>query len=298
MSEAIFWGGVVYALGFGLFVKRRKVLDTPTAKALSAAIGRAELVGTAHGEPPERSIVTDTPCAYWEAELFRKVPNGKGGKTMKRIAMSNARCGHFWLADASGQVPVLVEGAHWWLDGATKLRSRSFMRKGDAIGERARSWVRSASGVEWEDAHFKLVERRLEEGGPVYALGTLSAVPDLLCATPGRAARRPRSVPAAIAFGFYEMFFKPAPAGDALSQAIARVRDGGDAAAVAEARRALPDWLQASERVALWKGTRRDPLIIANCAENRLARRLAQWGFATMGLGTVLILSGVAELFK
>jgi hypothetical protein len=298
VSEAIFWGGLVYAIGFGLFIKRRRVLDTPTAKALSAAIGRAELVGTAHGEPPERSIVTDTPCAYWEAELFRRVPNGKGGKTMKRIAMANARCGHFWLADSSGQLPVLVEGAHWWLDSATKLRSRSFMRKGDAIGERARNWVRSASGVEWEHAQFKLVERRLEEGGPVYALGTLSAVPDVLRPAPGREARRPRSVPAAIAFGFYDMFFKPAPPDNALSRSIACVRDGSDAVKVAEARRELPDWLQASERVALWKGARRDPFLIANCAENRLARRLAQWGFATMGLGTVLILSGVAELFK
>ena len=144
MSEAIFWGGVVYALGFGLFVKRRRVLDTPTAKALSAAIGRTELCGVARGDPAERSLATDKPCAYWEAELHRRVSNGKGGKSMRRIAMSSARVGHFWLEDQSGRVPVLVEGAHWWLDDATKLRSR----KRDAISERARQWVRSASGTE------------------------------------------------------------------------------------------------------------------------------------------------------
>lgn len=293
MSEAFFWGGVVYALGFGLFVKRRRVLDTPTAKALSAAIGRTELCGVARGDPAERSLVTDTPCAYWEVELHRRVRSGRGGKTMKRIATSNARIGHFWLEDASGRVPVLVEGAHWWLDRATKLRNR----KGVAISERARQWVRSASGREWEDGEFKLVERRLEEGGPAYVLGTLSPAPDLLKPAPGRSERRPRSIAGAVAFGFWELFTKPAP-DNALGQAIARVRDGGDAAQVSEARRLLPGWLQASEGVALWKGIRRDPFLIANCAENLLARRLAQWGFATMGLGTVLILSGVADLFK
>jgi len=128
MSEAIFWGGLVYALGFGLFVKRRRVLDTPTAKTVSAAIGRAELCGSAHGDPAQTSLVTETPCAYWEAELHRRVPNGKGGKTMKRIAMANARIGHFWIADQSGRMPVLVDGAQWWFDGATTLRSRGWRR--------------------------------------------------------------------------------------------------------------------------------------------------------------------------
>lgn len=299
MSEAIFWGGVVYALGFGLFVKRRRVLDTPTAKALSAAIGRTELAGTAHGDPADDSLVTGTPCAYWEAELFRRVPNGKGGKSMKRIAMSNARIGHFWLADASGRVPVLVEGAYWWLDRATKLRSRRFGRTGDTISERARGWVRSASGgVEWEDAEFKLVERRLEEGGPVYVLGTLSAAPDVLQPAANARRRRPHSVAGAIAFGFIDMFFKPAPPGDAVSGAVARVRDAQSPGDVALARRELPPWLLGSETVAMWKGGRRDPFLIANCAEHRLAGLLAMYGFGAIGLGTLLILSGVADLFK
>lgn len=294
MSEAIFWGGVVYALGFGLFVKRRRVLDTPTAKALSAAIGRTELAGTAHGEPAEDSLVTGTPCAYWEAELFRRVPNGKGGNSMKRIAMSNARIGHFWLADASGRVPVLVEGAHWWLDRATKLRSR----KRDTISERARGWVRSASGgVEWEDAEFRLVERRLEEGGPVYVLGTLSAAHDVLTPPASAGRRPPRGVAGAIAFGFVDMFFKPAPPDDAVSRAVARVRNAQSPGDVALARRELPEWLLSNERVAIWKGGRRNPFLIANCAEHRLAQRLAHWGIGAMAFGTLLILMGVWKLF-
>jgi hypothetical protein len=294
MSDAILWGGVVYALGFGLFVKRRRVLDTPTAKALSAAIGRAELSGSAHGDPAERSLVTDTPCAYWEAELYRRVPVGShGAKSMKRIARSGSRIGHFWLADESGRVPVLVEGAQWWLDGASKLRNR----RGDAISERARQWVRAASGHDWSDGDCKLVEKRLEEGAPVYVLATLSAVPEVL-QPPAGGKRRPRSVAQAIAFGFFDMFFKSAPSGDAVSQAIARVREADGAAEAAQARRELPEWLQSSERVAVWKGRRGDPFLIANCAENRLARLLATWGFATMGLGTVLILAGVVDLFK
>jgi hypothetical protein len=294
VSEAIFWGGVVYAVGFGLFVKRRRVLDTPTAKALSAAIGRAELCGTAHGDPSERSIVTDTPCAYWEAELYRRVPNGKGGKSMKRIAMANARFGHFWLADASGRVPVLVEGAHWWLDRALKLRNRG----GTQLSERARRWVFAASGCEWEDGTFKIVERRLDEGGAVYVLGTLSTVADVLRPAPQARNERPRSVPGAIAKGFFDMFFKAAPPGGAMGEAIARIRSGADAAEVAQARRELPAWLQSGERVAVWKGARRDPFLIANCAENRLAQRLARWGIGTMAFGTLLILMGVWKLFE
>jgi hypothetical protein len=114
MSEALIWGSLVYALGFGLFVQRRRVLDTPTAKALSAAIGRAELAGTVCGDPSEPSLVIGTPCAYWEAELFRCLPNGKGQRTMKRVAQSRSRAGHFWVEDASGHAadPVrCLEGA-------------------------------------------------------------------------------------------------------------------------------------------------------------------------------------------
>lgn len=293
MSEAIFWGGVVWALGFGLFVKRRRVLDTPTAKALSAAIGRCELVGTAHGEPAERSIVSDTPCAYWQAELYRRVPNGKGGKTMKRIAMADARVGHFWLQDASGRVPVLIDGAHWWLDRATKLRSR----KGDAIGERARRWVQSAAGCDWTDADFKLVERRLDEGGPVYVLGTLACAPDVL--QPARPRRPPpTSVPGAIARGFIDMFTAAPPADNAVGRAVAAVRNAASPNELALARRELPPWLLASENVVVWKGARRHPFLIANCAETRLARLLAYWGFGAVGLGSALILSGVHDLFK
>jgi hypothetical protein len=293
MIESLFWGGVVYVLGFGLFVQRQRVLDTPTAKATSAAIGRAELCGTAHGDPPQPSLVTDTPCAYWEVELHRRVPNGKGQKVMKRIGLTSARIGHLWVEDASGRMPVLVDGAHWWLDAPAKFRNR----RGDAIGERARAWVRSCCGKEWEDGEMKLVERRLEEGGPVYVLGTLSPVPDLLRAPPEeRERRRPRSLPAAIVFGFVELFFKASPT-DALGSAIERIRDGRDAAAVAEARAQLPDWLRRAEGVAIWRGTRRDPFLIANCAENRLAVLLARWGFAALGLGTLIVLSGVWKAF-
>jgi hypothetical protein len=293
MNEAFFWGGIVYALGFGLFVQRKRVLDTPTAKATSAAIGRAELKGVARGDPPEPSLATETPCAYWEVELHRRVPNGKGGKTMKRIAHSRARAGHFWVEDASGRVPVLTEGVTWWLDGATTLKNR----RGDAIGERAQRWVESACGKPWQDGEMKLVERRLPEGGPVYVLGTLSPAPDVLRPAAGRRERRPRSVLGAIAVGFWDMFTQPGLPDDAVGRAVARVRAAGDAAALVQARAELPDWLRAGERVVMWRGVRRDPFLVANCAENRLAQRLARWGFVTMGFGTLLILSGVWKMF-
>jgi len=296
MSEAILWGGLVYALGFGLFVKRRRVLDTPTAKTVSAAIGRAELYGTAQGDPAQTSLVTGTRCAYWEAELHRRVPNGRGGKKMKRIAMTNARIGHFWVADESGRMPVLVDGAHWWFDGATTLRSRGWRRTDTPLTECAQRWVQSAAGCDWNAAQFKLVERRLEEGGPVYVLGTLSTVGDVLQAVDQRPP--PRSIPSAIARGFVDMLLKPLPGDDAVSRAVVQVREAREANARVKARAELPPWLLAAENVAVWKGRRGDPFLIANCAENRLAKLLLRWGFITMGLGTVLILSGVHELIK
>lgn len=296
MNEAIFWGSMVYALGFGLFVKRRRVLDTPTAKAVSAAIGRAEICGTAHGDPAQASLVTGTACAYWEAELHRRVPNGKGGKTMKRIAMANARIGHFWLEDDSGRMPVLVDGAQWWFDGGSTLRSRGWRRTATPPTERARQWVQAAAGCDWSAAEFKLVERRLEEGGPVYVLGTLSSVDDVLAAAEQRPP--PRSIPSAIVRGFIDMFLKAAPGDDAVSRAVHRVREAREPNERVQARAELPPWLLASDKVALWKGRRGDPFLIADCAENRLAKLLLRWGFITMGLGTALILSGVHELIK
>ncbi|HVJ60138.1 MAG TPA: hypothetical protein VM528_06220 [Burkholderiaceae bacterium] len=287
MNEGIFYGAILYAMSFTFYVKRQRVLDTPTAKALSAAIGRAEVAGRALGEPPSASPVSETPSAYWEVRLYHRYKQGNRRRE-RCIATKNSVGGHFWVEDASGRVPVLIEGAEWWLE---KRKWRA--RKGDAISEPARAWV-TALGVDWSKHDLRLEEECVAEGGPVYVLGTLSAAPDVLDAS---ARRRP-----GVRAFFTQLLTNPlqsGPLGDSLSTTVERLRAGTlQGQARLQALGELPPWLRAAERVVLWRGVRRDPFVISNSGERRLARRLGWWGIATTAAGSALMLAGLSDLLK
>ena len=287
MNEGIFYGAILYAMSFSFYVKRQRVLDTPTAKAMSAAIGRAEVSGRALGEPPSPSLVSETPSAYWEVRLYQKVKQGNRRRE-RCIATKNSVGGHFWVEDVSGRIPVLIEGAEWWLE---KRKWRA--RKGDAISERALGWV-TALGVDWSKHDLRLEEECIEEGGPVYVLGTLSAAPDVLEAS----ARRPRGVRAF----FTQLLTNPMQSGllsDSLSSGIEKLRSGVlKGQERLQALGELPPWLRAPERVVLWRGVRRDPFVISNSGERRLARRLGWYGIATTAVGSALMLAGLSDLLK
>ena len=214
MNEGIIYGALLYAMSFTFYVKRRRVLDTPTAKALSAAIGRAEVAGRALGEPPSPALVSGTSSAYWEVRLYHRFKQGNRRRE-RCIATKNSVGGHFWIEDTSGRVPVLIDGAEWWLE---KRKWRA--RKGEAIPERALAWV-SALGVDWNKHDLRLEEECIEEGGPVYVLGTLSTAPDVL----DPSARRRRGVRAF----FTQLLTNPLQSGalaDPLSAGIERLRAG------------------------------------------------------------------------
>jgi hypothetical protein len=286
MNDAIVWGGVLYALSFGFLIKRRKVLDTPTARATSAAVGRAELFGRARGDPPQESLVSGTPCAHWQVRLMRRVRQGNRTRT-QCVAVKCADAGHFWVEDDSGRVPVLIDGASWWYEGVTTLRSR----KGDPVSPRVHEWLRRL-GFEWNKRiDLRIEESRLEEGGDVYVLGTLSPAPDVLRAPPGGRPSGWRFIGHLVRSGF-----KPPPPDDALSRYVTRRREGRPPAAGDDAP--VPAWLTAPEGVCMWKGPGSAPFLIANGPERVLARRLGRWALNTMAGGSALMLLGVAELFK
>jgi hypothetical protein len=287
MNEGILYGAILYAMSFSFYVKRQRVLDTPTAKAMSAAIGRAEVVGRALGEPPSPSLVSETQSAYWEVRLYHRYKQGNRRRE-RCIATKNSTGGHFWVEDASGRVPVLIEGAEWWLE---KRKWRA--RKGDVISERALGWV-TALGVDWSKHDLRLEEECIEEGGPVYVLGTLSVAPEVL----DQSARRRRGVRAL----FTQLLTNPmqsGPLADSLSSGIEKLRSG-----VLKGQERLqvlgemPPWLRAPERVVLWRGVRRDPFVISNSGERKLARRLGWWGIATTAGGSALMLAGLSDLLK
>ncbi len=287
MNEGIIYGALLYAMSFTFYVKRQRVLDTPTAKALSAAIGRAEVAGRALGEPPSPALVSGTSSAYWEVRLYHRFKQGNRRRE-RCIATKNSVGGHFWIEDTSGRVPVLIDGAEWWLE---KRKWRA--RKGEAIPERALAWV-SALGVDWNKHDLRLEEECIEEGGPVYVLGTLSTAPDVL----DPSARRRRGVRAF----FTQLLTNPLQSGalaDPLSAGIERLRAGTlQGQERLQSLGELPPWLRAPERVVLWRGVRRDPFVISNSGERRLARRLGWWGIATTAGGSALMLAGISDLLK
>lgn len=164
-------GVMMLACGFITFRRRQHIIDTPTALAKSAAIGRAELCGIARGDTVERSPITGKPCAYWEAEILEYQRSLKSRWAV--IARETAPASHVWLEDESGRIPVFLYGVHWAMEDDDEFSTNTPLPEGGhAFLERY--------GFVWNPKHLKVTERRIEEGKPMYVLGTLAESGDVI----------------------------------------------------------------------------------------------------------------------
>jgi hypothetical protein len=151
---------------------RFTIQGTPTAKAASAAIGHAELSGRVACERPTLAAVTGRPCAYWRVEVARYRPSGddQGWHT---IASRDSRgFAPFALEDESGRIPVWAEGADLLLQ-ADEWESGSETPALPATAHGLLADLRQDWPPTSEAARIRIRESRLEQGAPLYVLGTL-----------------------------------------------------------------------------------------------------------------------------
>ena len=167
-------GWFVFRHGLAEYRNRLAVSGTATATANSAAIGLVELSGRADAEHPTESPVTKTTCAFWRVEVrhrgekdFRWI-DWTWTRVMER---TSAALESLVLEDDTGRLRV-------WCRGAEMIPTRQVWRsdRGDAPDD-VKRFV-AALGLEWSSRSsarpLKVVEERIEQGGPLYVLGTLA----------------------------------------------------------------------------------------------------------------------------
>ena len=111
--------------------------------------------------------MTGRSCAYWEAEIWER--HGKYGDRYACVVTEKSQARHFLLEDATGTIPVLFGGASWTLESSNQYTENP----PDAAHE-----FLARHGKKWNPNDFKLMERRLEDGGELYVLGTLCEARD------------------------------------------------------------------------------------------------------------------------
>lgn len=299
-GDALLGGVMMFVGGFAAYRERRRILDTPTATANSAAIGRAELCGVARGDPPEISPITGTACAYWEANLweYRANNNSKWGF----VAGEKSKARHFWLEDKSGRIPILLHQATWTLE------NEFCAEEGEPPPDAAHEFL-ARHQRDWKSQRLRIKERRLEEGKALYVLGTLAEAHNVAqtLIDPRRSSRYGRIVSLMGAAGqkaaMQQTYRKGLDAmeilggerTDAARNALFSVTKGEAALASLDPAQFLPPWLKPYD-VVIWRGARRDPFRIANCAEVKVTKNLARAAKIGVIGGSALILFGIATL--
>jgi hypothetical protein len=169
------FGLLAFLHGFTEYRNRLAVRGTATATANSAAIGLVELSGRGYVENPSEAPVTKTLCAFWRVEVkhrgqkdFRLL-SGLWHRVMER---TSGRPDTIELEDDTGRVLV-------WARDAEIIPIKQVWRS-DRGGEPPEGVLRliTALGLQWPSRWsrypMKVTEERIEQGGPLYVMGTLA----------------------------------------------------------------------------------------------------------------------------
>ncbi len=270
-------GAWLFRRGFMEYRNRLAVSGTPTAKANSAAIGLSELSGRARGAHPSLSPISGTPCVYWQAEIRQWVKGGDGkGHWQTHFKRESAPLDTVELEDETGRVLV-------WCQGAEVILQTQRWRSNHEAEVPAQAQALLASvGKGWpprsDSNHMHLTERRLEEGGPLYVMGTLAESWRVQAAagvpSGGPASPTERPVPMSRPGSLSAV---PALAWAMLKRQVRKEVRG---------RASSPPALD-PQRVLVWKGDQGRPFIIADRTEHDTIKSLHRrmWIFLMVGAG-------------
>lgn len=102
-------GVYLFYRGFRLLQRKRLILDTPTSKIRSAAMGLVELQGLATGPYTMTAPITGVPCYYFRTIAWQWQQRGKNSE-WKKVADESLHV-PFFLEDNTGCVLVDPQGA-------------------------------------------------------------------------------------------------------------------------------------------------------------------------------------------
>jgi hypothetical protein len=102
-------GLYLFYRGFGLLRRKRLILDTPTSKIRSAALGLVEINGLAIGRHTIPAPITGRACYYYRTTAWKSKPSGRSNQ-WEKVADESLHL-PFFLDDNAGRVLIDPTGA-------------------------------------------------------------------------------------------------------------------------------------------------------------------------------------------
>ena len=167
-------GTTAFVHGFRALRVHRLIVDTPTAKVRSLAMGLVELQGKVCARSRVSAPFTNRECAWWEVELQTLRQSNKGLRNWSTVYREQSG-NPFYLDDGTGTALVYPQGAEVSAGDVTMEETHglgvpepySGFMAGRQLGMR-HIWTMGA---------MRFRERRIEEGRCVYVLGRANPKP-------------------------------------------------------------------------------------------------------------------------
>jgi len=160
-------GPFLFLKGFKNFQKRQLILNTPTAKIRSMAIGLVEVNGVVESRSLVTAPFSGRTCTYWQVDVAVRVRNGWN------VVHTNSSGNPFFLRDETGLAVVYPRGADCRLNHGVEETCFGLNLPEMYAAYLAESNVKMR--FMWRLYTLRFRERLMEEGQRVYVLGT--AVP-------------------------------------------------------------------------------------------------------------------------
>src|SRR5947209_16568 len=156
--------------------RKRLILNTPSSKIRSAAMGLVEISGLATGPYTMPAPVTGVPCYYYRTMAWRWEQRGKSSEWVK-VADESQHVG-FYLDDNTGKVLVNPDGAEMEIhrDFHEEYNGSFFSSSVDVPANIAAFLARYSVAT---DKKLKIEEYCIKPKNSLFILGTLAENPGL-----------------------------------------------------------------------------------------------------------------------
>ncbi|MGA8762084.1 MAG: GIDE domain-containing protein [Candidatus Sulfotelmatobacter sp.] len=214
----IVWCGIgvcagiyLFFRGFILLQRRRLILDTPSSKIRSAALGMVEISGLAVGPYTMAAPITTRPCYYYRTLVWEWKRSGRSRQWVKVAAESMHL--PFFLDDNTGRMLIDPRGAELDLHGDFQQQfCDSFFTTKDPVPENVRSFL-SRHGIVASNK-IKVEEFCIKPKNSLFVLGTLAENPGLeVTPEPVQDTEATTSLRDALSFQWGESSFSLGPSG-------------------------------------------------------------------------------------
>jgi hypothetical protein len=169
-------GVYLFIRGFRLLQRKRLIMDTPTAKVRSAALGLVEVSGLACGPYTMVAPITAKPCYYYRTQAWKYEQRGKSKEWVK-VADESLHL-PFYLDDNTGRVLVNPQGAELDIHRDFQQEfSNSFFSTAPEVPQNVAGFL-ARHGIA-TDYKIKVEEYCIKPKNALFVLGTLAENPGL-----------------------------------------------------------------------------------------------------------------------